>query len=199
MTSRSRRARMPVIEPARRGNRIAIRRRLLEVACVLMLLGTRVDAQVPSPSDGWRTFEASFSASGHEHILSLGDHDAEDFELSGTFLVTSGDGLSRGFRAQVIGFVDEGRIGVGRLVLTDEQGDQIFNDLDGQAPGTGKRVRGTITGGTGRYARIEGSFEFDWRYLIHTEDGTIQGRAVDLHGRFRQSPAPAAPGGGATP
>lgn len=145
-------------------------------------------------------FEGNWSASGRQHTLEMGDREASIFELSGPFLVTSGEGLSRGFRAQVIGFVDRGRIGIGRLVLTDEQGDQIFNDLHGQAPGTGRRVQGTITGGTGRYAGLRGDFVFDWRYLIRTEDGTIQGRAVGLKGRFhRVSDAAPETGPGGSP
>jgi len=54
---------------------------------------------------------------------------------------------------------------------------------------TGKRIEGTITGGTGRYADVEGDFVFDWQYVLHLDDGTVQGRALNLSGRFRRRPA----------
>jgi hypothetical protein len=50
---------------------------------------------------------------------------------------------------------------------------------------TGKRIVGTITGGTGRYAGLEGEYSFTWQFVIPTEDGLVQGRAVGLAGRVR--------------
>lgn len=144
----------------------------------------------PGSADAGVEFTANWTASGREHILPMGERSASTFELSGPFVVTSGDGLSRGFFARAIGFVERGAIGIGRLVLEDERGDQIFSDLQGQQPGTGRRVQATITGGTGRYAGLGGSFVFDWQYVLHTEDGSLQGRAVDLRGRYRRSAPP---------
>jgi hypothetical protein len=157
----------------------------------------------PSPSsDGWTTFTANWSASGLERTLATGEGSASIFEIRGPMVVTSGDGMSRGFLGQAIGFVDRGKLGVGRLVLTDDDGNAIFNDLQGQGLGNGKQIRGTITGGTGRYAGIEGDLVFDWQYVIHTGDGMVQGRAVGLSGRFRRGDAnapPAAPGADGRP
>ncbi len=50
---------------------------------------------------------------------------------------------------------------------------------------------GTITGGTGRYAGLEGEYSFTWQYVIAREDGAgvIQGRAADLSGRVRRGDA----------
>jgi hypothetical protein len=147
-----------------------------------------------SAADGWVTFTANWTAAGHEHTLVMGERRASTFELTGPFVVTAGDGLSRGFFARAIGFVDSGAIGIGRLVLEDAQGEAIYTDLRGQQPGTGRRVEATITGGTGRYAGIEGGFAFDWQYVLHTEDGSLQGRSVDLRGRYRRTtPTAAAP------
>jgi hypothetical protein len=150
-------------------------------------------AEAPPDADGWTAFAANWTASGHEETLAMGARSASIVELSGPFVVTRGDGLSRGFFARSIAFVERGTLGVGRLVLTDENGDQIFNDLSGQGIGTGRRIEGTITGGTGRYADVQGDFRFDWQYVIHTDDGTIQGRADGLTGRYRRPPA-ASPG-----
>jgi hypothetical protein len=44
-------------------------------------------------------------------------------------------------------------------------------------------MRGTITGGTGRYAGLTGQYEFHWQYLITADGSMISGRAVDLRGQ----------------
>jgi hypothetical protein len=46
-------------------------------------------------------------------------------------------------------------------------------------------IEGTILGGTGRYAGATGSYEFSWQFVIESEEGSIQGRAVGLKGRIR--------------
>lgn len=159
---------------------------------VLMLLAAVARGQGESPvsTGGWVEFAANWTASGRQHTLATARRPASTFELSGPFVVTRGDGLSRGFFADAIGFVERDALGVGRMVLTDEQGDQIFNDLHGQGIGTGQHVEGKITGGTGRYADVEGSFRFAWQYVIRTDDGVIQGRAVGLTGRYRRRSVP---------
>jgi len=169
----------------------------------MLLLATPDALAEPSPaSDGWTTFTANWSASGRQRTLAMGEGSASIFEISGPMVVTRGDGVSRGFLGQAIGFIDQGKLGVGKLVLTDDDDAAIFGDLQGQGLGNGKQVRGTITGGTGRYAGIEGDLVFDWQYVIHTDDGMVQGRAVGLTGRFRRAAAtapPAAPGAGSRP
>jgi hypothetical protein len=113
-------------------------------------------------------------------------------EVSGAVVLTSGEGLSRGFRGQAIGFDDGQGQSAGRAVWTDESGDQIFSRLKGESLGTGKRFSGTITGGTGRYLGLLGEYAFTWEYVVAGEDGTglIQGRVADLSGRVRRGDAP---------
>ena len=77
---------------------------------------------------------------------------------------------------------------VGRAVWTDERGDRIFSDLTGAPVATGNRIAGAITGGTGRYAGAQGTYEFSWQYVIEAEAGAISGRAVGLRGRLRAVP-----------
>jgi hypothetical protein len=167
------------------------------VALVALLASSPAHAEGPSASEGWTSFVANWTASGRERTLVMGDRSASTFDLAGPFVVTRGDGLSRGFLGQAIGFVAQGALGMGRLVLTDDRGDEIFNDLQGQGFARGQRIRGSITGGTGRYAGLEGEFVFDWQYVIRTDDGSIQGRAVGLTGRYRRVQATSpAPGGG---
>ena len=42
----------------------------------------------------------------------------------------------------------------GRAVQTDSRGDGVFSELRGEPVAAGRRVAGTITGGTGRYAGV---------------------------------------------
>jgi hypothetical protein len=76
-------------------------------------------------------------------------------------------------------------LSVGRAVWTDGRGDRIFSELKGEPLQTGRRISGTITGGTGRYAGVTGDYELTWQYVISTEGEIVQGRATDLRGRFR--------------
>ena len=112
-------------------------------------------------------------------------------EVSGAVVLTVGEGLSRGFRGQAIGFDDGQGSAPGRAVWTDENGDRLFSRLKGESLRTGKRFVGTITGGTGRYAGLEGEYSFTWQYVVAGEDGVgvIQGRAADLSGRVRRGDA----------
>jgi hypothetical protein len=101
--------------------------------------------------------------------------------------VTDGEGLSRGFHGQAIGFDDGQGASLGRAVWTDERGDRIFSRLRGEPLQTGRRLTGTITGGTGRYAGLEGEYSLTWQYVVAGESDAIQGRAIGLTGRFRRA------------
>ena len=98
-------------------------------------------------------------------------------------LLTGERGIGVGFQGDVIGFSDSAAGGTGQGVWTDERGDKVFSQLRGQSLGTGSRVVGTITGGTGRWAGVTGEYELRWQYVIESDDGTISGRAVGLKGR----------------
>ena len=90
-----------------------------------------------------------------------------------------------GFRSDVIALVDSETGLIGRSVWTDENGDQVFSELKGEGTAAKNRITGTILGGTGRYAGVTGSYEFSWQFVIEAEDGSIQGSAVGLKGRFQ--------------
>jgi hypothetical protein len=144
-------------------------------------------AQPPaSAPDGWRTYEGSWSAIGSRHALPTGgDRPAAILQLSGAMVLTGGYGLSRGFRSEAIGFDDGRSVSAGRAVWTDDRGDQIYSELKGESVQTGRRIAGTITGGTGRYAGLSGDYTFTWQYVVQAGDGEMQGRTVALRGRFR--------------
>jgi hypothetical protein len=73
----------------------------------------------------------------------------------------------------------------GRCVWTDEHGEKVYSELNGEFVAAGNHIVGTIQGGTGRYAGVTGDYSFEWRFIVESEDGTVSGRAVDLKGRAR--------------
>jgi hypothetical protein len=151
------------------------------VSLALTLVGAQ--ASPPAP---WHTFEGSWSASGQRQSLPTeAARPASTVYLSGAVVIAAGEGVSRGFRGEVIGFDDGTKVTVGRSVWTDERGDRIFSALAGESIAAGRKVTGTITGGTGRYAGITGEYAFEWQYVVAGEEGGISGRAVGLKGRFR--------------
>jgi hypothetical protein len=159
-----------------------------------------------TPRDAWNTFSGTWSAVGRRQTLRTeGGRPAAIIQLSGSVVLTgsgrSGDsggsggsgtsgGLSSAFRAEAIGFDDGDQIGVGRAVWTDTRGDLVFSVLKGERLETGRRITATITGGTGRYAGLTGDWELTWQFVVATDDGEVQGRAVDLKGRFRHAETP---------
>jgi hypothetical protein len=155
---------------------------------VLALAGAAsgAEGQGASPADGWRTFEGSWAVSGQRHTVPTGAATAAVVEASGAVVLTKVDGLSRGFRAEAVAFDDGEGVSLGRAVWTDEHGDHLFSRLKGEPLEAGKRIVGTITGGTGRYAGLEGEYSFTWQYVLSAEDGAVQGRAVGLQGRVRR-------------
>jgi hypothetical protein len=145
--------------------------------------------QAPS-ADGWQAIAGSWNATGHrQSVPTGGDRNASTAYLSGAVTLTASGGTSRGFQGEAITFDEGAGTGMGRAVWTDERGDKIFSRLTGDLRLARRRIVGTITGGTGRYAGIEGDYSFEWQYLIQSEDGTVQGQAVDLTGRARSKGA----------
>ncbi len=147
----------------------------------------------PAPGET-RTFEGTWTASGSRRTLDLETgHRASIFNLTGSLLLTGELGLGAGVQGDVIGFSDSKVGGTGQAVWTDQRGDKVFSHLRGESLGTGSRVLGTITGGTGRWAGVAGEYQLQWQYVLEAEDGTITGRAVGLKGRATV-PAAGAPG-----
>src|SRR5512143_734079 len=131
-----------------------------------------------------REFAGSWNAAGSRRSIPLGaDRKGSIIDLRGTMLLAGEGRPGVGFRSDVIALVDSETGLVGRSVWTDENGDQVFSDLKGEGTKDQNRITGTILGGTGRYAGATGSYEFSWKFVIESDDGSIQGSAVGLKGR----------------
>ena len=142
-------------------------------------------AQAP-PRDGRLSFSGSWSAVGRRQALPTDGAPAAIIHLSGAVVVTTGPGSTTlGFRGEVIGYDDGRGTSTGRAVWTDARGDRVFSELKGGPLLAGRRISGTITGGSGRYAGVSGDYALTWQYVVAGEDDTVQGRTVDLAGTFR--------------
>jgi hypothetical protein len=154
---------------------------LLAAAC-----GPAPQAPVAAPPPGWHEFEGSWNGAGTRHVLPLGaGRRAALVDLKGTMLLAGPGKPGVGFQAETIALSDSAAGLVGRSVWTDERGDQVFSELKGEGTAAQNRLTGRFIGGTGRFAGISGGYEFSWQYVVEGDDGTIQGRATGLKGRFR--------------
>lgn len=142
--------------------------------------------QPPAASGEWLEFEGSWNAAGNRRTIPLGgDRRGSILDLSGTMLLAGPNRPGAGFRSEVIALADSATGLQGRSVWTDERGDQVFSELQGEGTQARNRITGTVIGGSGRYDGVTGSYEFSWQSVMETEEGAIQGRAVDLKGRVR--------------
>ena len=142
-------------------------------------------------ADGWRAFKATWTFSGERQLLPTeGGRPASIVHVQGTMTITSGEGLGRGFLGEAFIFDDGGSLVVGRAVLTDGKGDRIYSSMQAEPVGTGRKATATITGGTGRYAGLEGTFTFAWQYVVSPDSGEIGGRVENIEGRTRLAPPP---------
>ena len=169
--------------PCRRGLPLALLAFVLVSACG----GPAKGPESGSPPGEWRSFEGTGAATGHRQTLQLGpDRNVSIVNLSGSLLLSGEQRLGEGFRIDVIGSTDALKGATGWCVWTDTRGDQVFSELRGGPIGTGARFAGTLLGGTGRYAGVTGEYEFEWQFVIESEDGNLQGRITGLRGRFRR-------------
>ena len=139
------------------------------------------------PASGeWREFQGTWTAAGSRHTMRLGgDRRASIANLNGSLLLAGASRPAIGFRAEAIVFNDSVTGMVGRAVWTDEHGDQAYSELQGEGTATGNKIVGTFLGGTGRYSGVTGTYEFSWRFVLETEDGSVQGQSIGLKGRVR--------------
>ena len=167
---------------------------LLGLAFAAAACGPAAESPRPAAGAGQPLeFEGSWNAAGSRHTISLGAGRLGSIvNLKGTMLLAGPGRPGVGFQSEVIGLVDSATGFQGRSVWTDERGDQVFSELEGEGTAAKNHITGKVLSGTGRYAGVTGSYEFSWHLVMEGEDGAIQGRTVDLKGRIRRGPA--APG-----
>jgi hypothetical protein len=157
-----------------------------------------------SPSEGpadatlaateWREFQGTWTAAGSRHTIRLGaDRQGSIASFDGTLLLAGASRPGVGFRAEAIVLNDSATGMLGRAVWTDERGDQVFSELQGQGTSTGNRITANFIGGTGRYLGVTGGYEFVWRFVLETEQGEVQGQSTGLKGRIRAGGTAASP------
>lgn len=167
---------------AQRVSRIAL---LGILALVLAACEPAKEPAQPATS-GVHDFAGSWNAAGSRRTIPLGaERRGSILDLRGTMLLAGEGRPGVGFRADVIALVDSETGLSGRSVWTDERGDQVFSELNGEGTRDHNHIAGKILGGSGRYAGASGVYEFSWKFVIESDDGSIQGSAVGLKGRVR--------------
>ncbi|HMF93075.1 MAG TPA: hypothetical protein VKE96_02220 [Vicinamibacterales bacterium] len=158
---------------------------LMFALAVSLTIAVTPRAQEPSRHD-WHSFDGTWSASGQRQTVPIEDgRTAAVAHVAGAVVLSNGRGLAAGFNAEVIGFDDGASQLTGRAVWTDSAGDRIFSSLRGGPLQTGRRITGTIAGGTGRWSGVTGEYELTWQYIVAADAESIQGRSTDLRGRLR--------------
>ena len=144
-----------------------------------------------SDSGVWHEFKGNWTAAGSRSRIPLGEgRRASIAKLEGSLVLAGPSRPAVGFRAEALVLNDTATGTIGRAVWTDDRGDQVFSELNGQGTSTGSHIVGTFLGGTGRYAGASGGYEFSWRFVLETEDGTVQGQSMGLNGKIRVGAAP---------
>jgi hypothetical protein len=182
----------PFLERRRRHWQTMFARSVTRTAALLLALLTLASCGAPAPEGNravvageWHTFEGSWTATGTRLTLDMdAGHTASNVHLKGAVVLIE-NALGLGFRAEVIGLVDSKSGFVGRAVWTDERGDEVFSELNGEWVGGGNYIVGTFVGGTGRYAGCTGEYEFTWQYMLTPEPGVVSGRTGGFKGRAR--------------
>jgi len=171
---------------------VSDRRVLLGLALLVAACGASAPPPRATGSDEALQFAGSWNGVGRRQTIALGaNRTGAIVNLKGTMLLAGAGRPGVGFQAEVIGLTDSATGFQGRSVWTDERGDQVYSELQGEGTAATNHITGTILSGTGRYAGVTGSYEFSWQSLMEGEDGAIQGRAVDLQGRVRIAAAAA--------
>ena len=158
----------------------------LAIAAQAIGCGSKMRSQESVSASEWREFQGTWTAAGTRSTLTLGDNRRSAIShFTGSLMLAGESRPAVGFRSEAIIFNDSVSGMVGRAVWTDDNGEQVFSELRGEGTATNNKIFGTLLGGTGRYAGVTGSYEFSWRFLLETEDGTVQGQSIGLNGRVR--------------
>lgn len=137
------------------------------------------DTAIDAATEG--TFAARWSTSGSwEGFPVGGGRWVSIYKSTGSIMNESGEGPFHNMSSQCIGMGDSARDDNGHCVFTDADQDKIFDEwtYDGTS-GTG-----TIIGGTGKYAGIQGYYEYEWVSVPAAKEGTYQGYSARFEGNW---------------
>jgi hypothetical protein len=171
--------------------------RAIAVAVLLVMVAcgrTPHSSESLAAADEWHDFQGTWTAAGSRDRIPLGDgRRASTAKFEGSLLLAGPSRPAVGFRAEALVLNDTTTGLVGRAVWTDDRGDQVFSELKGNGDSTGNKIVGKFVGGTGRYSGATGEYEFSWRFVLETEDGTVQGQSMGLSGTIHVGSAHATP------
>jgi hypothetical protein len=171
----------------------------LAIAAQAIGCGSNMRTEESASAAEWREFQGTWTAAGTRSTLPLGDNRRSAIShFTGSLMLAGESRPAVGFRSEAVIFNDSVSGMEGRAAWTDDNGDQVFSELRGEGTATNNKIVGTFLGGTGRYAGVTGSYEFSWRFLLETEDGTVQGQSIGLKGRVRFGQSQSASDSGAS-
>lgn len=158
------------------------------LAAVLLGLTLAGAAGDEPPREG--TFEGDWALSGTARPVEVGSATVVLSRLEGPVTLRSAGGLARKFDAVCNSVSDQKTGGVGRCTWTDEAGDTLLLELSGTIlgpAGTVREARGSVIGGTGRYAAVEGEFRVDWLFVDSVlDDERFKGYVSKLEGHWKR-------------
>ena len=182
-----------------RGTAPAPCRRGLPLALLALLLAScggpaKGPESVSLPGD-WKSFEGSGTATGHRQTPPMGpDRKVSTFSLSGSLLLSGERRLGEGFRIDVIGSSDSLKGGAGWSVWTDTAATRSSARSAGNASPPEPASRGPWWEGQDDGRACPGSTEFEWQFVIESEEGEFQGRITRAPGPGPPVPAAHFPG-----
>jgi len=138
------------------------------------------------------TFQGNWTLEGRTSTIEIDGHEVNVMRVQGPVTVQTTGGLRTAFESDCVGISDGEAGGTGRCVWTDQDGDAISMDLEGRVigpAGTFREARGVITGGTGKYEKLQGEYQLDWLFIDSAiEPGKVMGKGTKLTGTWRISP-----------
>lgn len=159
---------------------------LLLLAALLLGGALPAGAQEALPREG--TFSGDWSIQGTMTQVEMEGTPVTLGRLEGEVTLASTGGLAREFDALCHVVKHETTGGVARCTWTDAEGDAVYLEVSGSIigpAGTLREARGTVIGGTGRYAGIEGGIELDWLFVESTlDDSRFKGYVTKLEGHW---------------
>lgn len=178
-----------------------MRTKITILASTAMLLLASISALPPAqaqdtPSAKEGTFKARWVVRGTRQRLDFGpDREVFSFQIQGRLDVEADSGTLVDLQSKCVGMRDSKTGGMARCTWRDPDGDQIFSELSGNILGAQTTVQGTIVGGTGEYAGMQGDYSFTWSWqrfaraqtqeYFERQAPTLQGYATDLTGTWR--------------